>query len=121
MSGFLELKKVKRTGLWPAVFGGGILAALVPIINTAVRKEVFLQMEGSALAILMNENWQMMAMLNLLFVAASACLLYHTEYGDNAIQRMNTLPQRESKMFFDKFFLLSAFCLIMFTIEGAGL
>ena len=54
MSGFLELKKVKRTGLWPAVFGGGILAALVPIINTAVRKEVFLQMEGSALAILMN-------------------------------------------------------------------
>ena len=21
MSGFLELKKVKRTGLWPAVFG----------------------------------------------------------------------------------------------------
>lgn len=121
MSGFLELKKVKRTGLWPAVFGGGILAALVPIINTAVRKEVFLQMEGSALAILMNENWQMMAMLNLLFVAASACLLYHTEYGDNAIQRMNTLPQRESKMFFDKFFLLSAFCLIMFIIEGAGL
>ena len=48
------------------------MAALVPIINTAVRKEVFLQMEGSALAILMNENWQMMAMLNLLFVAASA-------------------------------------------------
>lgn len=121
MRGFLELKKIKRTGLWPAVFGGGILSALIPILNTAVRKEVFLQMEGSPLEIIMNENWQMMAMLNLLFVAASACLLYHTEYGDNAIQRMNTLPQKESRMFFNKFFLLSAFCLIVLTIEGAGL
>ncbi|MDE6982426.1 MAG: ABC transporter permease [Lachnospiraceae bacterium] len=121
MSGFLELEKIKRTGFWPAVFGGGILAALVPVINTAVREEVFLQQDGSALEILMNENWQMMAMLNLFFLVASACLLYHTEYADNAIQRMCTLPQKENKMFLNKFVLMCGFCLIALAIEGAGL
>ena len=42
MSVSLECKKVKRTGFLPAFLGGGILAAAVPVINMAVRSEMYL-------------------------------------------------------------------------------
>lgn len=121
MRDFLELKKIKKTGFWPAVLGGGISAAIVPILNTAVRKEMFLQLEGNAMEILMDANWQMMSMLNLLLIVASACLLYHTEYADNGMQKMCTLPIKESRMFIGKFLLLCLSCLIVAVIEGAGM
>lgn len=120
MTGCLEWKKIKRTGFWPAFFGGGLLAACVPVLNTAVRRDVFLQLEGRPLKILMDANWQMMAMLNILLIVAGACLLYHTEFADNAIQKMCTLPVRESRMFFGKFLLMCGACLGMLVIEGMG-
>ena len=64
MSVSLECKKVKRTGFLPAFFGGGILAAAVPVINMAVRSEMYLNQQGSPIQILLGANWQMMAMLN---------------------------------------------------------
>ncbi len=64
MSVSLEWKKVKRTGFLPAFFGGGTLAAIVPIINMAVRPERYLNQQGSPVQILLDANWQMMAMLN---------------------------------------------------------
>ena len=44
MSVSLECKKAKRTGFLPAFFGGGILAAVVPVINMAVRSERYLNL-----------------------------------------------------------------------------
>ena len=79
MSVLLECKKVKRTGFLLAFFGGGILAAAVPIINMAVRSEMYLNQPDSPIQILLGANWQMMAMLNVLLAVAGTCLLYHTE------------------------------------------
>ena len=102
MSVSLECKKVKRTGFLPAFIGGGILAAAVPVANMAVRSEMYLNQPGSPIQILLGANWQMMSMLNVLLAVAGACLLYHTEYADNAMQKMKSLPIRESSIFLGK-------------------
>lgn len=119
MSVSLECKKVKRTGFLPAFFGGGILAAAVPVINMAVRSEMYLNLSGNPIQILLDANWQMMTMLNVLLVAAGACLLYHTEYADNAMQKMKTLPIRESSIFFGKA-VLTIFMSLFVLVTEAG-
>ncbi len=121
MSFLLECKKAKRTGFIPAFLCGGILAAVFPIVNMAVRSEMFVNQPGNPVRILLNENWQMIAMLNILFLVVGACLLYHTEYADNAMQKMNTLPIRESSIFWGKVILLCLLSLIVFTIEAASI
>ena len=120
MSVFLECKKVKRTGFLLAFFGGGILAAAVPIINMAVRSEMYLNQPDSPIQILLGANWQMMTMLNVLLVIAGACLLYHTEYADNAMQKMKSLPIRESSIFFSKAVLIIFMSLFVLVIEAGA-
>ncbi|MFR4144864.1 MAG: hypothetical protein ACLT1K_13220 [[Clostridium] leptum] len=95
MSLSLEYKKAKRTGFIPAFLCGGILAAAVPIVNMAVRSEMYVGQQSSPMQILMGANWQMMAMLNILLVVAGSCLLYHTEFADNAMQNEVTSYQRK--------------------------
>ncbi len=121
MSFYLECKKIKRTGFLPGLIGGGILAAIVPVTNMAFRSEIYLDITAPPMEVLLNANWQMMAMLNVLIVMAGACLMYHTEYGDNAIQRMCTLPIRESEIFFGKFMLMAAICFLILFIEAAAI
>lgn len=114
----LECKKVKRAGFLPAFFCGGILSAAVPVINMAVRSEMYLNLPGNPIQILLGANWQMMAMLNVLLVVIGACLLYHTEYADNAIQKMKSLPIRESSIFFSKAVLTIFMSLFILVIEA---
>lgn len=120
MSVSLECKKVKRTGFLPAFFGGGILAAAVPVINMAVRPEMYLNLPGKPIQILLDANWQMMAMLNVLLVVAGACLLYHTEYADNAMQKMKSLPIRESSIFLGKAVLTVFMSFFVLVIEAGA-
>ncbi len=117
----LECKKMKRTGLITAFLSGGVLAAIVPIVNMAVRAENYLGMDASPVLILMDANWQMMAMLNLLLVVAGGCLMYHTEYAENAMQRMCTLPIKERKLFFSKAALMAGLCAVVLLIEATGI
>ena len=121
MSVSLECKKVKRTGFLPAFIGGGILAAAVPVINMAVRSEMYLNQPGSPIQILLGANWQMMAMLNVLLAVAGACLLYHTEYANNAMQKMKSLPIRESSIFFSKAVLTIFMSLFVLVIEAGAI
>ncbi len=121
MSFWLECKKVHRTGFTPAFFCGGFLAAIVPILNMAVRSENYLGLDASPVKILMNANWQMMALLNILLVTAGACLMYHTEYADGAIQKMCALPIKESRLFFGKAALMALMCIVILVIEAAGI
>ena len=121
MSIFLECKKLKRTGFFLAFLGGGLLAAIVPIGNMMFRSEIFVSRPEPALQILMSANWQMMAMLNIFLVIIGACIMYHTEYADNAIQKIDTLPIRQSSSFISKFLLLSAATIGVFIIEAASL
>jgi len=121
MSLSLECKKVKRTGFIPAFLCGGILAAAVPIVNMAVRSEMYLGQQSSPMQILMGANWQMMAMLNILLIVAGSCLLYHTEFADNAMQKMKSLPIKESTIFFDKLVLTSIMSVVVLAIEAASI
>lgn len=120
MSVFLECKKVKRTGFLPVFWGGGILAAAIPVINMAVRSEMYLNLPGSPIQILLDANWQMMAMLNVLLAVAGSCLLYHTEYADNAMQKMKSLPIRESSIFLGKAVLTIFMILMVLAIEAGA-
>ncbi len=121
MSFSLECKKVKRTGFTAAFLSGGFLAAIVPVLNMAVRSENYLRLHAAPVQILMDANWQMMAMLNILLTIVGACLMYHTEYADNAIQRMCTLPMKESKLFFGKITLMALMCIVILVIEAASI
>ena len=121
MSFGLECKKVKRTGFNPTFLCGGFIAAIVPILNMAVRSENYLGLDASPVQILMNANWQMMSLLNILVVVAGACLMYHIEYTDNALQRMCTLPIGESRLFFGKAALLAVMSVVLLLIEAAGI
>lgn len=121
MSVSLECKKVKRTGFLPAFFGGGILAAAVPIINMAVRSEMYLNLPGNPIQILLGANWQIIAMLNVLLIVTGACLLYHTEYADNAMQKMKSLPIRESSIFLSKAVLTIFMSFFVLAIEAGAI
>ena len=120
MNVFLECKKAKRTGFFAVFAGGGSLAAAVPIVNMAVRSELYLGREGSPIQILLDANWQLMTMQNVLLVIAGACLLYHIEYADNAMEKMKALPVRESSVFFGKAALTVFMSIFVLAIEAGA-
>lgn len=117
----LECRKVKRTGFIPTFIIGGLLAAAVPVINMAARSEIYVGLDDSPIQILMDANWQMMAMLNVLLLVAGACLMYHTEYVDNAIQKMCMLPVKERDLFFGKAVLLLIMGIVILVFEAVGI
>lgn len=121
MSIGLEWKKVKRTGFIPAILVGSVLAAVVPIANMALRSEIYISQSKPPVEILLNANWQMMAMLNILLIVAGACLMYHTEYVNNAIQKMRTLPIKESKLFLSKYLLVMVMSFIVLAVEAVSI
>lgn len=120
MSVSLEYKKARRTGFLAAFIGGSILAALVPIVNMAVRSELYITQQGAPVQILLDANWQMMAMLNVLLVVAGSCLLYHIEYADNAVQKMKSLPIQECSLFFGKVILTIIMSVLALVIQAGA-
>ena len=113
----IEIKKLKHTGYLPAFLAGGLLASAFPLANMMVRSETFIGMTGDPLTVMMDSNWQMMAMLNILVCICGACMMYHTEYANNGAQKMDVLPLRTGRLFFGKF-VITAFALAaMIVIE----
>ena len=117
----LETKKLKRTGYLPAFLGGGLLASAFPLVNILVRPETFTSLPGKPFDLLMDANWQMMAMLNILISICGACMMYHTEYADNGAQKMEVLPIRSGSMFAGKFVIAVLVLAAMIIIETAVL
>ena len=120
MSMAIEFRKTKRTGFWPAFLAGGILAAAIPVVNLAVRSELYTGTYGEPLEILLKANWQMMAMLHIFLLILGACLLYHTEYADNAMQKMEMLPVSIFGMHIGKARLLTLAGMIALLLENAS-
>ena len=118
MSIALECKKMKRTGFYPAFIVGGVLASCLPVLNMTVRSEVYTGLSQPPVRILLDANWSMMAMLNILLIISGACILYHTEYADNTVQKMHTLPIRESGMLFAKYILMTGMSIAALAIEA---
>ncbi len=117
----LETKKLKRTGYFPVFLAGGLLAAAFPLMNMLGRSETFTSLPGDPFAILMDANWQMMAMLNILVSICGACMMYHTEYTNNGAQKMDVLPVRTGKLFVMKFIIAALVFVLMVAIETAVL
>lgn len=117
----LEYKKIKRSGLLPAFIGCGLLAAAFPVLDMAVRSERYLGLPGSPVSILLHADWQMMSMLNILLLVVAACILYHTEYADNALLKMCSLPLRESSLFYGKLVLTVLMLTLTLALEAAAL
>lgn len=120
MNVFMECRKIKRTGFAAAFIAGGMLAAAFPVVNMAVRSEIFQTKQGSPVRILLDADWQVMAMLNVLLVVLGSCMLYHTEYADNAMQKMKSLPIRESSLFFGKVILTVVMGFFVLAMEAAA-
>ena len=121
MSFLIESQKLKRTGYLPAFLAGGFLAAAFPVIYMIVKAEEMTALSGDPINILMSANWQMMAMLNVLISICGACMMYHTEYADNGMEKMSVLPIRQGSMFFGKFLIAALVLSAMTVIEMAAL
>lgn len=117
----LEYKKIKRTGILWGCLLGGILGACVPILELAVRSGQYMGLMQPPLQTILEADWQMMAMLNMLAVITAACMMYHTEYADHGIRRMTTLPVLEEELFLRKAFLLAGICVIVLVTEMLSL
>lgn len=117
----LEYRKLKRTGYRPAFLTGGLLAAAIPLLQTAARLEVFRNLPDDPLTILLNANWNMMAMLNLMLVLCGACIMYHTEYADHALQKMELLPVSPFRLFAGKCVLTALAVSGCLVLEAAAL
>lgn len=113
----LECLKLKRTGFFPAILTGGVLSSMIPAVNMAVRSGTFTSLPGNPLVILLNANWQLMAMLNLLVVICGTCIMYHTEYSDNALQKMQALPCSQFSLFLGKFGIMALSSLLCILLE----
>lgn len=117
----LEAKKLKRTGYFPAFLAGGLLASAFPLVNMLVRAETFTALPEEPFSILMDANWQMMAMLNILVCICGACMMFHTEYADNGAQKMDVLPVRAGNLFLMKFVIAALALALMAAMETAVL
>lgn len=113
----LEMTKLKRTGYLPAFLGGAVLASAFPLINMLVRPETFTSMPGDPFDILMDANWQMMAMLNILVSICGACMMYHAEYADNGAQKMDVLPVHPGSIFLGKSVIAGLILAMMTAME----
>ena len=87
MSLLMECRKLRRTGYFPAFLAGGVLSAAFPVAYMMVKAEELTSLSGNPVELLMSANWQMMAMLNMLLSICGACVMYHTEFADNGMQK----------------------------------
>ena len=117
----LELKKLRRTGIVLFILAAAAAAALFPVINMAARSEMFVHQRDTPLNILLDANWQLMAMINLLFLLCAASLIFHTEFADNAASKMDALPISAPRMFLGKLTILVLAAGISLLIEFASL
>lgn len=121
MTAVLEVKKLRRTGYFPALLGSALLSAAVPAVNMAARGETYLAQSGGAIEILLNANWQMMAMLNVLSTLCAACLMFHAEYAQNALDKLEVLPVRVFSVYLGKAVLAVFMLAVMTAVEFVSL
>lgn len=117
----MEYRKLKSTGFVPAFLAGGLLAALIPVINTAARPNTFNGLTGDPLSILLNINAQMVLLLQLVLIVCGACIMYHTEYADRALRHMLALPLKPEQIYFGKAVVLILAFFALLILEGLGL
>ena len=117
----LEIRKMKRTGYYLAFLVGALLAGAFPVVNLAARSDTFTSQNLPTLEILLEGNWQMIAMLDLFLLVIGSCVLYHIEFADDGIRKMETLPRNMGGMFAGKTILLAGSLALGMAIEALSL
>ena len=97
--------------------GGALAASAFPVINMAFRTELFTSQDLPPADILLNGNWEMSATFHCFLAVLGACILYHTEFANRAIEKLHMLPVSQGKVFFCKNLLLLLLFLPVFLIE----
>src|SRR5699024_9524819 len=115
------MKKTKRTGLIPAFLAGALAASAFPVLNIAFRTELFTSQDLPPVDILLQGNWDMLATFHSFLAILGACILYHTEFANRAIEKLYMLPVSQGKVFFCKNLLLLLLFLPVFLIEDGFL
>ena len=113
----LEGKKIKHTGLLPAFLAGALAVSAFPVINMAFRTDLFISQDLPPVDILLNGNWDMAATFHCFLAILGACILYHTEFANRAIEKLYMLPVSQGKVFLCKNLLLLLLFLPVFLIE----
>ena len=117
----LEMKKTKRTGLIPAFLAGALATSAFPVLNIAFRTELFTSQDLPPVDILLQGNWDMLATFHSFLAILGACILYHTEFANRAIEKLYMLPVSQGKVFFCKNLLLLLLFFPVFLIEDGFL
>lgn len=102
----LELKKDKRTGIFPVFLAIGVLGALYAIANFYVRGDTLLSLPIAPMDMLLTQLYGMIMILNMFGVIVAACMSYNMEFKGNAIKKIYMLPANVSLMFLCKFAIL---------------
>ena len=117
----IEMKKCKRSGVFPIMFAVGIFGALYVIANFAVRKDTLLALPLAPMDVLLTQLYGVIALISLFGIITATCLMYQIEHSDNAMKRMYMLPIRITDIFSSKLLILVMLLLISFTIQYSAL
>lgn len=108
MRGLLwELRKEKRSAISLVLPLAGVLGAVYGLLNFAIRKESLLKLPMPYMDILLTQLYGMILVLNLFALVTTCSMIYHLEYGGNAMEKMYVLPIQVEKIYLWKFVLVS--------------
>lgn len=117
----VEVKKCKRSGVFPIMLAMGIVGALYVIANFAVRKNTLLALPLAPMDVLLTQLYGVIALITLFGIITATCLIYQVEHSDNAMKRMYMLPVRVTDIFLSKLLILLLLLLVAFTIQYSAL
>ena len=101
----IELRKEKRTGIFPLMFAVGILGAAYALVNFIVRKDTLLNLPLAPMDVLLTQLYGMIMVLNMFGIIVAACMIYNMEFKGSAVKKMYMLPMSVSSMYLCKFII----------------
>lgn len=113
----IEIKKLKGTFLFGTFIMGGLFSAAIIIANLYYRHEGLFLRYGKSISAVVVPNWNTVALVNIMMIIIGSAILYHVEYENNAILKMNTLPINTRKLFYSKFLILMLMFIVVSLIE----
>lgn len=104
----LEIRKQRRTGIFPLFWAAGLFAGLYGAVYFMLRKLTVLQFGMNVLDVLLSQVYGVICVINMFLLILAAVMLWHCEFAAEAIKKMAVLPIRKESLFLGKFILAAA-------------
>ncbi|MGN0346393.1 MAG: ABC transporter permease [Lachnospiraceae bacterium] len=117
----IELRKEKRTGIFPVFIAVGVLGAAYAFLNFIIRKDTLLNLPLAPMDVLLTQLYGMIMVLNMFAVIVAACIVYNMEFKDNAIKKISMLPVSAPGMYLSKFLILTVLLLAAIVLQNLAL